>query len=378
MAMIRPISEIPAATLRYALAPDEAGIQAIEATFDAYDRMMRILEDVAPVGANLVSLHAQAYEAIRTDTDLPARLVTLGLRDRAGYVAGAAVRRLPLDDKLFAIKGPTTLTISTVKGRVLVPFDVPGYLAGWESPFPAHLVSDGSGYEIHIAVKSKSIQPEEKTMLHEGILARTGRLIAAIASQTIDDAESNNKVALVKQAIREIDAGADEARTALGKSRAEEFRLKRRRDEIENEVAALTEKIRLAVSENREDLARAGVSRQIDLESQGIALERALDFVELEIEEQTKALQAMLGARREADTRLADLEQSLAQHSPQQAGQAASASRTARAERAIAAISRVTGVPAGSAFGDRELDELERLHRERAIAERLERIKSSQ
>ena len=118
-----------------------------------------------------------------------------------------------------------------------MPFEVPGYLAGWESPFPAQLVSDGHAYEIHIAVKSKSTQPEEKTMLHEGILARMGRLLAAIASQTIDNAESSNKVALVKQAIREIDAGADEARYALGKSRAEEFRLKRRREELDAEVA---------------------------------------------------------------------------------------------------------------------------------------------
>ena len=304
--------------------------------------------------------------------------MTLGLRDRAGYVAGAATRRIPLDDKLFAIKGPTSLTISTVKGRILVPFEVPGYLAGWESPFPAHLVSDGRGYEIHIAVKSKSTQPEEKTMVHEGILARMGRLLAAIASETIDSAESSNKVALVKQAIREIDAGADEARHALGKSRAEEFRLKRRREELDAEVAGLTEKIRLAVSENREDLARAGVARQIDLESQGIALERAMDFIELEIEEQTKALQAMLGARREAEVRLADLEQSLAQHAPHETGQAVPATKTASADRAMAAIARVTGVPASGAPGDKELDELDRLHREKEIAARLERIKSQQ
>src|SRR5580704_16046237 len=130
--MARSPLETATATLRYALAPDEAGVDAIEATFAAYDRMMQILGDVAPAGANLVSLHAQAYEKIRTETGLPARLVTLGLRDRAGY----AERRIPLDDKLFAIKGPTTLTISTVKGRVLLPFNVPGYLPGWESPFP--------------------------------------------------------------------------------------------------------------------------------------------------------------------------------------------------------------------------------------------------
>ena len=86
--MIKIPVETPTATLRYALAPDEAGIAAIEATFAAYDRMMAILAEVAPVGANLVALHAQAYEKIRVETGLPARLVTLGLRDRAGYVAG--------------------------------------------------------------------------------------------------------------------------------------------------------------------------------------------------------------------------------------------------------------------------------------------------
>jgi phage shock protein A len=376
--MIKLPVETPTATLRYTLTPDEAGIAAIEATFAAYDRMMEILSDVAPVGANLVSLHAQAYEKIRKETGLPARLVTLGLRDRAFYAAGSTRRRIPLDDKLFAIKGPTSLTISTVEGRVLVPFDVPGYLAGWESPFPAHLVSDGRAYEIHIAVKSKSTQPEEKTMLHEGILARMGRLLAAIASQTIDNAESSNKVAMVKQAIREIDSGADEARLALGKSRAEEFRLTRRRDELEKETAILNEKIRLALAENREDLARAGVARQIDLESQGLALERAMDFIELEIDEQTKALQAMLGARREAEGRLADLELSLSQHAPHETGQPAAATKTISPERAMAAIARVTGVPASSVLGDKELDELDRLHREKEIAARLERIKSQQ
>jgi phage shock protein A len=376
--MIKLPTETAAATLRYALAPDAAAIAAIEATFAAYDRMMEILGEVAPVGANLVSLHAQAYERIRRETGLPARLVTLGLRDRASYAAGPTSRRIPLDDKLFAIKGPTSLTISTVSGRVLVPFEIPGYLAGWESPFPAHLVSDGSGYEIHIAVKSKSTQPEEKTMLHEGILARMGRLLAAIASQTIDNAESSNKVAMVKQAIREIDSGADEARYALGKSRAEEFRLKRRHDELDRETATLTEKIRLALAENREDLARAGVARQIDLESQGLALERAMDFIELEIDEQTKALQAMLGARREAEVRLADLELSLSQHAPHETDKPAAATKTISPDRAMAAIARVTGVPASSVLGDKELDELDRLHREKEIAARLERIKSQQ
>ena len=72
--MIKLPTETPAATLRYALAPDEAAVAAFEATFAAYDRMMEILTEVAPVGANLVALHGQAYERIRTETGLPARL----------------------------------------------------------------------------------------------------------------------------------------------------------------------------------------------------------------------------------------------------------------------------------------------------------------
>src|ERR1700727_2678350 len=111
LSMIKLPQQIPTARLRCALLPDETAVAAIEATFAAYDRMMEILSEVAPVGANLVSLHAQAYEKIRIETGLPARLVTLGLRDRAGYAAGVTPRRIPLDEKLFAIKGPTSLTI---------------------------------------------------------------------------------------------------------------------------------------------------------------------------------------------------------------------------------------------------------------------------
>ena len=54
------------------------------------------------------------------------------------------------------------------------------------------------------------------------------------------------------------------------------------------------------------------------------------------------------------------------------------ATNTISADRAMAAIARVTGVPASSVLGDKELDELDRLHREKEIAARLERIKSQQ
>src|SRR5262245_34480970 len=109
--------------VRYRLAPDPAVTAAIEATFRAYERMMEILDEVARnhnVGSNVVLLHAHAYDAIRKETALPSRLVTLGLRDRADYRATGG-NRLPLDDKLARIKGPATISIATVHGRFSVP-----------------------------------------------------------------------------------------------------------------------------------------------------------------------------------------------------------------------------------------------------------------
>ena len=77
--------------LRYELVPDSAARHALDETFAAYAQMMTILTEVASdkAGANLVLLHDLAYEIIRERTGLPARFVTLGLRDFAANRGGA-------------------------------------------------------------------------------------------------------------------------------------------------------------------------------------------------------------------------------------------------------------------------------------------------
>ena len=71
-------------------------------------------------------------------------------------------------------------------------------------------------------------------MIHEGILSRMGRLIAGVAYATMEKAEGANGVAIVEQAIREIDSAAEEARAELGKAKAEEHRIASRRTEKPN------------------------------------------------------------------------------------------------------------------------------------------------
>lgn len=365
-------------TLRYALAPDAAAALAIEETFADYGLMLAILAELSPDGgANLVALHDLAYETIRQRTRLPSRLVTLGLRDFASNRTTAGLGGLPLDEKLFAIKGPSALTIATVYGRIVVPFDIRGYSPGWNSVFPARLIASGGRYEIEIGVVPKILPMEQKMMVQEGILSRMGRLIAGVANAAIDKAEGTSKVAVVEQAIREIDAAADEARVDLGKARAEEFRIRSRRGEISADLTALDDKIRLAVSEGRDDLAKAAVARQIDLEAQIAALDKALADSAERIDDGQKAMQAVLATRREAEARLVELKRSIARHAPEEAsGRATRPSAELGAARAAAAVSRVTGVPRTEASGAAELDELDRLHRERAIEARLARFKS--
>ncbi|MEK1932473.1 MAG: PspA/IM30 family protein [Pararhizobium sp.] len=364
--------------LRYHLAPDDEARRALQETFAAYAAMLEILDELATEGgANLVALHELAYETVRQRTGLPARLVTLGLRDfAANRGRSAGPLRLPLDEKLFAVKGPSDLTVATVRGRVAIPYDVAGYSRGTLNIFAAQLVADHGNYEIHIGVTTHSDRTEENMMMNEGILSRMGRLIAGVANAAIDKAEGTNKIAVVEQALREIDAAAEEARVDIGKGRAEEYRIQKRREEIAADLRVLDEKIRLAVSSDRDDLAKAGVARQIDLESQIAALNKALADATAYLDEGQQALQAVLATRREAEARLADLKRSLALHPQDTTGGRARSHSADSALRAAAAVTRVTGVPLGATATSAELDELDRVYREQAIAARLAQFKA--
>jgi chromosome segregation ATPase len=203
-----------------------------------------------------------------------------------------------------------------------------------------------------------------------------GRLIAGAANAAIDRIEDTNKISVVEQALREIDAAIEEARADIGRSRAEEYRITTRRDEIARSIRELDDKIRTALDAGRDDLAKAGVSRQIDLEAQTAALDKALADARAHLEEGQQAMHAVLATRREAEARLQELKRSLDHHPDDPASRRRHPGATAQADRAAAAVTRVTGVPSGRNAAGADLDELDRLHREQAIAARLARFKS--
>src|SRR4051812_46693667 len=108
----------PTDTLRYAVVVGSPERAAIDETLVEYGRMFEIMEQVADcerVGSDVVRLQRLAYERIRADTKLPAQFVLLGIRDFAARRSSPEPtaahpledRGLPLDEKLYAIKGPS-------------------------------------------------------------------------------------------------------------------------------------------------------------------------------------------------------------------------------------------------------------------------------
>jgi phage shock protein A len=166
--------------------------------------------------------------------------------------------------------------------------------------------------------------------------------------------------------------------TELGRATAERHRLEARSKELERERADLEHKVQTAVTAGRDDLAKAGISRQIDIEAQSNLLVRLLTDSREKIDQLNATLDAIRASHREAKDRLRQLSASRreAAHPSAPAGHATD--RVAAAvERAEQVAERVTGVPVGPAVTDQKaLDELHAIHREREVEERLARLKA--
>src|SRR3712207_2346257 len=126
----------------------------------------------------------------------------------------------------------------------------------------------------------------------------------------LDQAEGAQPVAVLEQAIREIDAAAEDVRVELGRAIAERHRLQSRRDELAGELRGLDRQLQVAVRQGRDDLAEAGIERQLDIEAQTKVLDTLLAETDHRIAQANDTLDAVRASRREAESRHRDLSQS--------------------------------------------------------------------
>lgn len=362
-------------TVRYHLSPSQDDREAILLTLDGYRRAMAILSGTS--GSNLVALHEEAYERIRDETGIPSRLATLALRDKAHRIEGTPIDDMPLDAKLMSVKGPDSLSLATTSGRRTIPYAVTGYESGWGDFCEARLrVTDGQ-ISIDVGIESDGHPQKETPMSTESLLSRVGRVIAGSAHSALEAMEQKNPKAVAEQAVREIDAVIADTRGSLAKAQANEFRIKTRIREIDEEIADLAEKIGVGLKNGREDLAKQVIGLQLDLEAQKAAMEKALADARDDIADATQALQAARSARADANARLTALDRSLAKAGQGPAAETPSQRNEDRIARSMHAIERVTGTPARPSTAAAEVDELARLQRQEAIERRLEAFKGS-
>lgn len=226
--------------------------------------------------------------------------------------------------------------------------------------------------------------------MKDKLISRVGRIISGSLNSIVDAIESAAPETVMEQAIREVDGAIDEVRAELGLMVANKHLANNRLMETDKKHLELTEKIELAISSNREDLAETAVSQQLDIEAQIPVLEATIKDCSDQEKELEGYLNALTAKKREMQEDLRQYRKSRSEAqtagapNPATAGHSAAGveRRVGKAESAFDRIlERATGIPGGSGSGDRktayQLAELESMARNNRIQERLAAIKSN-
>lgn len=218
----------------------------------------------------------------------------------------------------------------------------------------------------------------------ESLKTRVGRVVAGGLHALLDRLEDLNPQAAMEQAVREAEGVIDEVRHELGTVSANRHLAQQQHARLNRSHESLNEQIAQALAAGRDDLARAAVARQLDIEAQIPVLETTLADLARQERELQGYTAALLAKRREMHEALAAFRQSRASagSATQAAGQTALEQRLAQVTEAFDRVyQRHTGLD-GTQGGDGDqaarLSELEALVRDHQIAERLARIKAGE
>lgn len=225
--------------------------------------------------------------------------------------------------------------------------------------------------------------------MREKLVNRVGRLISGSFNAVVDAIESTAPETVMEQAIREIDSAIEDVRKELGKVIANKHLANKRLMEENRRHEDLSEKIKFAIAEGREDLAETAIAKQIDIEAQIPILEATIadgTDQEKELEGYIAALQAK---KREMGDELRHFkdrmkEANAAQKLDKTESDPSATSvegKVANAESAFERIiERTTGIQMPGQRTDRkaeaQLAELEEMARSRKIKDRLMTIKN--
>src|SRR4029077_5370313 len=96
----------------------------------------------------------------------------------------------------------------------------------------------------------------------ESIFTRISRLLSASVEDAVDRMEKAGSDAVMREAIREADRAIDQGKEELESTMAGRLQASRQQKMLNERAEELTTKAKFALSQGREDLAEAALSRQ--------------------------------------------------------------------------------------------------------------------
>jgi phage shock protein A len=216
------------------------------------------------------------------------------------------------------------------------------------------------------------------------IASRVTRVIGGSVHALLDAVENAAPEAAMAQAIREVDQAADEVRAELGRVEAVKHLANSSLNKLNSHNEALAGQIEIAMAKGDESLARAGISKQVDIEDQIPVLQRSLQDAIDRGKELEGYIAALLAKKREMESALQDFIAARAAAAAPTGASSSTSATQGKADRAGSAFDRVlarqTGIAgATSAINPdaaklRELQDMARTHR---IDERLAALKAA-
>lgn len=226
--------------------------------------------------------------------------------------------------------------------------------------------------------------------MKETLAGRVQRLVTGSVAAIVDAMENAAPAVVMEQAIAEMDGAIADIRSELGAVLANGHLAGTRLEQARGKHADLADRIQVAVTDDRDDLAEAAIAQQLDIEAQLPVLEQTIRDGEQRRRELEGYLAAVQAKKREMVEEVQEFRRATATAST---GGGAGTGRTGESrqqaidstvDRAEAAFDRVlaraAGMPAAAGVADREsaaqLAELEHLSRTHRIRERLAAAKA--
>jgi phage shock protein A len=214
------------------------------------------------------------------------------------------------------------------------------------------------------------------------LAVRVTRIMAGSAHAFLDAVEDMAPEAMMRQAIRELEQVLAEVRVDLGKVEAGKHLVVSQMTKLNDENELLSAQIETALSQGKDELARAGVERQTLIEDQTPVLQRSLAEQNDRASELEGYITGLLAKRREMEEVLKEYVASQAKVTSVStaAGKGSKDSKVESAQSSFdRVLSRQTGVSGlvGAASGDAmKLRDLQETARRQRVDEKLAALKA--